>query len=330
MIALLHLIRPHQWTKNVFLFAGVVFARKLDDRSSVIAALIAFGCFCMFSSSVYVVNDIHDREEDKLHPRKRTRPIASGAVSVPQAIALAVALLAASLSLAYIFLDRAFVAVGLTYLVLQVFYTFLLKHEVLLDVVVIGLGFVLRAVAGAVAVHVEISPWLVVCTFTLCLFMGFSKRRCELSAMSEAEGAARRHRKTLAFYTPDLLNHMTTMAAAIAVVSFMLYATDQRTVREFGTNYLIYTLPLVVYAIFRFAFLVEHGLVDGPTDVMLRDRPFQVALLLWALAVVAIIYRGPSLQTWIASPEPRAGSPAALGGSGVAPVPKADGTSAPP
>lgn len=306
MIALLQLLRPHQWSKNVFLFAGIVFGRKLDDRASVIAALIAFAAFCMLSSSVYVVNDIHDREEDKLHPRKCKRPIASGAVSVPQGVALVAVLLAGAFALSFAFLDRVFIAVAITYLVLQIFYTFLLKHEVLLDVVVIGLGFVLRAIAGAVAVQVEISPWLVVCTFTLCLFMGFSKRRCELSALAETAGTAKKHRKTLAFYTPDLLNHMTTMAAAIAVVSFMLYATDDRTVHEFGTNYLIYTLPLVVYAVFRFAFLVEHGLVDGPTDVLLRDRPFQIALMLWALAVVAIIYRGSDLKKWIAASRPEA------------------------
>jgi 4-hydroxybenzoate polyprenyltransferase len=275
----------------------------------VLLALMAFGCFCLLSSSVYVMNDLHDRAEDRLHPKKCKRPIASGAVPAPAAIGLVGVLLAVSLGASYFLLGPAFLSVGLAYLGLQIAYTFVLKHEVLLDVVVIGLGFVLRAIAGAVAVHVEISPWLVVCTFTLCLFMGFSKRRCELSALADANSAAHKHRKTLAYYTPDLLNHMTTLAAGIAVVSFMLYATDARTVREFGTNYLVYTLPLVVYAIFRFAFLVEHGMTDGPSEVLLHDRPFQIALVLWGACVLAIIYKGPALAKWF---EQSAGAAAAI------------------
>lgn len=296
----LHLMRPHQWTKNVFLFAGLVFARKVGDPASVTAAVIAFACFCLLSSAVYVMNDVHDCEEDRLHPRKKTRPIASGAVSPGNASVLALLLATVGLLGSYILLDVRFLFVAAVYLALQGFYTFLLKHQVLLDVVLIALGFVVRAIAGAVAVKVAISPWLVICTFTLCLFMGFSKRRCELRAFSSNGGAAEKHRKTLAYYTPDLLNHMTTLSAGIAVVSFMLYANDTRTVTEFGTNYLIYTLPLVVYAIFRFAFLVEHDLVDGPTDVVIRDRPFQVSLVLWALAALVVIYRGPQIRDWFA------------------------------
>lgn len=298
MLAYLQLLRPHQWTKNVFLFAGLVFARKLDEPAAVLAAVYGFVCFCLLSSTVYVVNDLHDRQEDRLHPRKCKRPLASGAIGVAEAAGLAVGLVIAGLAGSYYLLGRAFLAVALFYLVLQGLYTFVLKHQVLLDVVLIGLGFVMRAVAGAVAVQAPISPWLVTCTFTLCLFMGFSKRRCELNAMAEAQTDAGLHRKTLALYTPDLLNHMTTLAAGIAAVSFMLYATDKRTVDEFGTNYLIYTLPLVVYAIFRFAFLVEHGLVDGPTEVLLRDRPFQISILLWTMAVLVIIYRGPQMRDW--------------------------------
>ena len=179
-------------------------------------------------------------------------------------------------------------------------YTQWLKHATLLDVIIIGLGFVLRAVAGAVLAHVEISPWLILCTFTLCLFMGFSKRRCELNVLAENGGtSAAQHRRTLAEYTPDLLNHMTTLSAGIAVVSFMLYATDRRTLEVFHTNYLVYTLPFVVYAIFRFALLVEHGRVDGPTAVVLHDRPFQAAIALWGLAVLIIVYRGQDLSVWL-------------------------------
>lgn len=301
----LQLLRPTQWIKNLFVFAGLVFGRKLDDATSIGITLLGFACLCLLSSVVYIVNDIHDREEDKLHPRKCKRPIASGVVSLAAAGALAAALLAVGLGGSWL-LDRGFAIVATAYLVLLTFYTFGLKHAVILDVIAIGLGFVLRAVSGAVLVHVPISPWLVLCTFTLCLFMGFSKRRCELNALAEnGEIAAGRHRKTLSIYTPDLLNHMTTLTAGIAIVSFLLYAIDARTVEEvfgggelgkFGSKCLLYTVPIVVYAVFRFAVLVEHGEVDGPTDVVVRDRPFQIAILLWIVAVLLIVYRTEQLQ----------------------------------
>jgi 4-hydroxybenzoate polyprenyltransferase len=300
----LRLLRAQQWVKNVFVFAGLVFGGKLGDGHSVLWSLLGFVCLCLVSSAVYIFNDIYDREEDQLHPRKRLRPIASGQVGIAPAAVLAVALVAVGLSGA-VLLDprRLFLLVVATYVVLQAAYTLRLKHAVLLDVITIGLGFVLRAIAGAVLVHVAISPWLVLCTFTLCLFLGFSKRRCELNILAE-NGAieAGRHRKTLSIYTPDLLNHMTTLSAGIAIVSFMLYATDARTAQffgEHGSRYLLYTLPIVVYAIFRFAVLVEHGEVDGPTDVVLRDPPFQAAIVLWAATALLIVYRGNQLHDWL-------------------------------
>lgn len=298
----LQLLRPSQWTKNLFVFAGLVFGRKLTGPGmlqGICLTLLGFACLCVLSSLVYVVNDIHDRQEDKLHPRKCRRPIASGAVSVPAAWALAALLLVIGLSGSWL-LERGFGLVATAYLVLQMLYTFGLKHAVILDVISIGLGFVLRAVSGAVLVHVAISPWLVLCTFTLCLFMGFSKRRCELNALAGNGGkAAGQHRRTLSIYTPDLLNHMTTLTAGIAIVSFMLYTIDKRTIEEFGrfgSTCLLYTVPAVVYAVFRFAVLVEHGEVDGPTDVVVRDRPFQVAIIFWTVAVFLIVYRTTELQ----------------------------------
>ncbi len=300
----IQLMRPGQWTKNLFLFAGVVFGHKLIVEGqvqwdNVSAVLLAFACFCLVSSAVYVFNDVHDRNEDRLHPRKASRPLASGRVPVGNAVALLLALLIVGLGGAW-WLDVGLFVVALVYLGLQGLYTLWFKHVALLDVIMIGLGFVLRAVAGAVVVHVEISHWLVLCTFTLCLFMGFSKRRCELNELAaREEGHAVRHRRTLALYTPELLNHMTTLTAGIAVVTFMLYATDLRTREVFGNIYLVYTLPIVVFAIFRFTLLVEHGRVSGPTDVVLRDRPFQAALLLWGAMVLVIIYGGADLRAWV-------------------------------
>lgn len=299
-MAYLELLRPAQWTKNLFVLVGLVFAQRLIDPPSMVAALLAFACFCALSSSVYVFNDIHDRNEDRLHPTKRNRPIAAGRIPISAAAVVSAALAIVGVTGAFL-LDRAFFLVGASYLLLQTAYTLFLKHVTILDVIFIGLGFVLRAVAGVVVLdEAEISPWLVICTFTLCLFLGFSKRRCELNTLAEQpENDAARHRKTLAQYTPDLLNHMTTLTAGIAVVSFVLYAMDDRTRAEFGTNYLVYTLPLVVYAVFRFALLVEHGRVDGPTDVLLRDRPFQAAIVLWGIGALVIVYRGQAIQHWL-------------------------------
>lgn len=291
-MALLRLMRPQQWVKNVFVFAGLVFGRRLTDVGSLELTLGGFICLCFVSSLVYIINDVHDRDEDKLHPRKRHRPIASGAVSVPTALLLAAGLLVVGLGGSFA-LRQEFGYVALAYLVLQLLYTFSFKHTVILDVIAIGVGFVLRAVSGAVLIGVDISSWLVLCTFTLCLFMGFSKRRCELNALGEQAIEAKHHRRTLAIYTRDLLNHMTTLTAGVTIVSFMLYTIDDRTVREFGelgSRSLLFTLPIVVYAVFRFAVLVEHGQVDGPTDVVLKDRPFQAALGLWAIAALTIVY----------------------------------------
>lgn len=290
------LLRPQQWVKNVFVFAGLVFGRKLDHLPSVQAALLGFLLLSLVSSAVYVMNDVHDRDEDRLHPRKRLRPIASGQVPVFHAIGLIAALLTIGLGGSWL-LDRGFFICAAFYVLLQMAYTFSFKHLALLDVITIGAGFVVRAIAGAVLVHVDISHWLVLCTFTLCLFMGFSKRRCELAAMNGAADAGA-HRRTLLIYTPDLLNHMTTVTAGIAVMSYVLYAVDSRTVSNFGTNYLLYLTPLVFYAVFRFALLVEHGRVDGPTEVVTRDRPFQAALVLWALLAWAIVYHGPRIASW--------------------------------
>ncbi|MCK4343198.1 MAG: decaprenyl-phosphate phosphoribosyltransferase [Phycisphaerae bacterium] len=296
----LQLLRPAQWTKNLFVFAGLIFGQKINEPRSVLVVLLGFICFCLVSSAVYIINDIHDRNEDRLHPVKRRRPLAAGQITVTAASLLAVILLVVGLGGGFI-LDRGFFLVASAYLLLQVAYTLHLKHVAILDVILLGLGFVLRAVAGVVVLDgVELSPWLVLCTFTLCLFMGFSKRRCELNVLAgNGNNNAASHRKTLAEYTPDLLNHMTTLTAGIAVVSFTLYAMDQRTLDEFGTNYLLYTLPLVVYAIFRFALLVEHGRVNGPTEVLLRDRPFQAAIGLWGIAALLIVYHGRALQEWL-------------------------------
>lgn len=300
----LQVLRPHQWVKNLFIFAGIVFARQLGDLHALELTVLGFFCLSFASSAVYVFNDIRDVEEDRLHPRKRTRPIASGALSVGSAAGIGVGVALLGIIGSYL-LNPAFCLLVCGYLVLQAGYILMFKHMVLLDVLAIAIGFVLRAISGAILIGVDISEWLVLCTFTLCLFMGFSKRQCELNAMAENGGAkADSHRKTLAHYTPMLITQLTTVSAGIAVICFLLYAVDDRTVSEFGTRYLAYTLPLVVYAVFRFALLVETKQVDGPTDVMLTDRPFQITLVLWLLAAYTIINYGTQFSAWLASVTP--------------------------
>lgn len=288
------LLRPRQWIKNVLLFAAAAFAKTLTDPAVLLMVLLGFGVFCMLSSSVYVFNDILDRNEDRLHPTKRNRPIASGRVSVRAAVVLAGLLMAAALAGATL-LAPLFGVIAFAYVVLQVFYSLILKHKPIIDAICIAMGFVLRAVAGAVLIHVSITPWLIVCTFTLCMFLGFGKRRCEIAMMGGVNSAVA-HRRVLAAYTPDLLNHLITVSAGIAIISFLLYTMDPRTIARLGTNYLIYTTPLVAYGIFRYTMLAERGEAAGPTEILLADRPLQVTILLWCVAAGAVIYKGPAIQ----------------------------------
>ncbi len=292
----LRLLRPPQWVKNTFVFAAPVFARRIFEPPVLLRTLVVFAAFCLLSSVVYIVNDLADREEDRLHPRKRLRPIAAGLIAPAPAIAVAVLLLLVSLTL-LLYLSPAALLVGLAYLILMLLYSWTLKHRMLIDVITISMGFVLRALAGAVAIPVAISPWLITCTFTLCLFLGFSKRRCELAAFADVNQAGL-HRPTLLRYSTDLLNHLLSVSAGIAVVTFLLYCMDERTVSSLGTNYLIYTTPLVVYGIFRYAMLVESGRVSGPTDVVLSDLPFIVTVVSWSALAVVIVYAGPALESW--------------------------------
>ncbi len=295
--AIIRLIRPQQWIKNVIVLLPVVFARRAGDVGAWIHAGWAAGAFCLAASAVYIINDLRDRRADRLHPRKKNRPLASGAIAPGQAVGLAALLAIGSLAAAAA-LSTMVAGLIVAYLVLQAAYTFGLKRKILLDVIIIAGGFVLRAGAGAVAIGAEPSPWLIVCTFTLCMFMGFCKRRGELNTLGDVDLASG-HRHTLIGYTPELLTHLITMSAAIAVLSFVQYAVHPDTVGRFGTIYLVYTLPAVVYAVFRFAMLSMQGRYDDPTDLILGDRPFQLTLLMWAAAAMAIIVWGPSVQDYL-------------------------------
>ena len=247
------LARPRHWIKNGIVLFPIVFGQRVTDVDAWVQTGLALVSFCLAASAAYVLNDIADRESDRKHPQKKDRPLASGEVGVPAALVLAVLFLVAAVAVSLL-AGLLVSAIVVAYLVLQLAYSRYLKRKMLADVVCISLGFVLRAVAGAVAIQVEVSPWLVVCTFTLCLFLGFCKRRGEIAAFPDPE-TAKGYRHTLIGYTPELLNHLTTLSAGIAIVSYLLYASSPRTINNFGTAYQMYTLPVVIYAICRFAML---------------------------------------------------------------------------
>lgn len=290
------LARCHHWVKNVFVLMPVVFGERMADPTAWKNAIVATLSFCFASSFAYVINDIKDRQSDRLHPRKKDRPIASGRMSVQEAIVEAVVLLAASGLIAYSRSVGLMIVLG-AYLLLQMAYSNILKHRVLIDVICIAMGFVIRAVAGAIAIGVDISPWLFVCMFTLCLFLGFCKRYNELATLGDTVKAAS-HRKTLLEYTPEFLTHLITLSAGITVVGFLLYSLDDRTLEHFGTNLFVYTLPIVIYAVCRFAMLSMRGTYSDPTDIILHDRAFQVTLLLWFTASLTIIAYGCEIHDW--------------------------------
>jgi 4-hydroxybenzoate polyprenyltransferase len=296
---MMELARPRHWIKNLVVLMPVVFGLQMYHAGAWLRAVAATAAFCLASSFAYIVNDIKDRESDRAHPAKKDRPLASGRVTTTAAVIEAVVLAAAALILAQ---RLSFWVAGIisVYLLLQLAYTAWLKERVLVDVICIALGFVLRAVSGAVAIGVAISPWLFICIFTLCLFMGFCKRYSEVVAMGNNVDAGN-HRATLLEYTPELLTHLITLSAAIGVIGFLLYGLSERTVEQFGTNYFIYVLPVVVYAVCRFAMLSMKGAYAGPTDIILGDRPFQATVFVWILAVLAIIRYGRGLEGWIQS-----------------------------
>ena len=295
----IRLMRPGHWVKNVLVLLPVVFAQRMDDWRAWLAAGVAAAAFCLASSAAYVFNDICDRKRDRQHPSKKDRPVAAGAVGVPGALLLALLLLAGAAGVA-LFLSKLVLAVVLAYVLLQLAYTFYLQKFMLVDVICIALGFVLRAAAGAVAIAVVISPWLFVCMFTICLFMGFCKRRTEIVTMGGVD-EAKEHRPTLIGYSPELLTHLITLSAAVAIVAFLLHASNPRTVKSLGTDYLIYTLPLVTYAVFRFAMLSMSGSYADPVDLVLHDRPFQLTVAMWVAAVLAVVLVGTQLRDWLAA-----------------------------
>ena len=281
-------LRPDQWTKNLIVFAALIFAVKLLDPAALALASAAFLIFCVLSGSVYLINDVSDREADRQHPLKRLRPIASGALGAGTALAWAISLSVVALAAAYA-LRPLFALAAAAYLALFVLYTSRLKHVVILDVMTIAIGFVLRAVAGGLVIGVPVSDWLLVCTILLALFLGLAKRRHEITML--ADGASG-HRRILEEYDPYLLDQMIAIVAAATLVVYIIYCASPETAERFGTELLVLTTPFPIYGIFRYLYLVhrKHG-GGSPSDMLLRDRPLLGCVALWGIAVVLIIYR---------------------------------------
>jgi len=284
--ALLKTMRPRQWTKNIFIFAALVFDKQLLIPSSLLRTVAGFVLFCLIASAVYIFNDLSDVEADREHPEKRKRPIASGQLPVRVAWVAGILLVVLSVGLGYL-LSPAFAAVEVIYFLLFIAYSKWLKHILILDVLILAAGFVLRVAAGVALIHVErFSPWLYVVMTLLSLYLGFGKRRAELALLSDDAAS---HRKVLHGYTIPLLDQYIVIVSATTIVAYSFYTFSAPNVP--ANHSMMLSIPFVVYAIFRYLYLVQVKEGGGePEEILLSDRPFQVGLLLWGLVVFVVFY----------------------------------------
>jgi 4-hydroxybenzoate polyprenyltransferase len=285
IVAAVRALRPRQWLKNGVLLVPIIFAKSIFSEGLALKALLSVASFSLLASGVYVVNDWFDREKDRLHPEKKKRPIAAGHLSASMAMVLVVLCWGVAGALGWL-IGASFLGVLGGYLALQVVYTGGVKHMVLLDIMAIALGFILRVVAGAVAIQVDVSNWLFLCTMLGALFLGFAKRRAELASLEDASA----HRANLADYTVPLLDQMMSICAACCILGYGLYTVSRETVEHVGSDHLKFTLPFAVYAVFRYLFLIhKRGAGGSPEKVLLSDRPMLIntglflAVAAWAL-----------------------------------------------
>ena len=294
MTAFFRALRPHQWTKNLLVFAALLFSKHLFEPEPFLRALLAFVAFCGLSGAVYLWNDVADIEQDRLHPKKKKRPLAAGELSIRAASLGAIALVAVALALSF-WLDVRLGLCASAYLGLNLGYSFGLKHVVIVDVLALSLGFVLRALAGGFAIKAPVTEWLLVLTLLFALFMALAKRRHEITSLGEGASS---HRAILAEYSPYLIDQMTSVVTASVVTAYTFYTLSAETVAKFGTARLSWTLPLVLYGIFRYLYLVhQKDLGDSPTDILLTDRPLLVTVALWVALVIAIVYTAQGVAT---------------------------------
>jgi 4-hydroxybenzoate polyprenyltransferase len=285
-LVLLRLMRPHQWVKNAFVFVGLLFGHSWHDPLLVTQAVTAFVAFCLMSSAVYTINDIVDLEQDKNHPKKCKRPLASGSVSVQSAIFLASLLVVLGLLLAY-HVSQIVLMILIGYALMNIAYSLRLKHVVILDVFIIATGFMLRILAGTLGIGIPPSQWLLLCGLMVTLFLGFTKRRAEIIALTEDKAS---HRKVLEHYSPVLLDKMIGVTAAGLIMSYSLYTMNPDTIRIHNTANLIYTVPFVMYGVFRYIYLLHHQSRGGdPSHDLVRDPHLFIVVGAWLLATILLI-----------------------------------------
>lgn len=284
--ALIKSMRPRQWSKNVFVLAAVVFDKKLLNPEAMGKSLAGMVLFCLLSSSVYLINDILDAEADRNHPQKRNRPIASGKLPVPVAAAAAIGIILVTIPTSFL-LSSLFGWIALIYFLVNLAYSTRLKHIPLIDVLIIAAGFVLRVAAGVSLIEVErFSPWLYVVTTLLALYIGFGKRRAELTLLQKD---ANNHRRVLDGYNLALLDQLITIVSGTTIVAYSLYTFSAPNLPD--NHSMMLTIPFVIYGIFRYLYLIQVEQAGGaPEDIVLTDRPLQAAILLWGLSVLFVFY----------------------------------------
>jgi len=280
-------MRPKQWIKNLLVFAALAFSVNLFSTEKALLCALAFVSLCLVASSVYVINDIFDRERDCLHPEKKNRPVASGKISTGEAWVMALVLLACGFSLGYWISFSVFVILA-AYVVSNFLYSAYFKNIAILDVFFVSLGFVLRVAAGGEAIKVPVSAWITLCTILGSLFLSFAKRRHELGLQGDNAAG---HRKALAEYSPYFLDQMISVTTASTVMAYSLWTMWPSVVEKFGTNKLPYTIPFVCYGIFRYLYLVhQKGEGGDPTKIFLKDKPLMLNVMLWLASVIIILY----------------------------------------
>ncbi len=288
LVQILLSMRPRQWTKNLIIFAPILFSQNLLNAPQFNKSIIAFSVFCVLSGCVYILNDLIDLQQDKNHPLKCKRPLASGKLKPITAATALLVLLIISGVCAFVLLNTSFLYIAAGYLLLQVCYSVYLKHVVIIDVFCISLGFLLRVGAGAEAIQVSFSTWLLFCTLLLSLFLALSKRRHELILL---EDNAINHRKILFEYSPHLLDQMISIVTTATVIAYILYTVADDTIAHFGTDKLKYTVPFVLYGIFRYLYLIHQKNEGGsPEKVLLNDKPILFSVVLYAITAAVILY----------------------------------------
>lgn len=281
--AVIELLRPKQWIKNFFVFAAIIFSGNILNIDILQNNIITFVLFCLTSSSIYVLNDIVDLEKDKKHPQKKNRPLPSGRVSKKEAIFADIVIVCLVMYFSYTKVNHEIMLIYLTYMVVNILYSFKLKNVVIIDVMIITFGFVLRVASGSIATGVNISPWLFLCTILLSLFLALNKRKSEIITLKDKSGS---HRKILEDYSVELIDNMLTIVTPSILICYCIY-----TFSSVQSKSMMYTIPFVLYGIFRYQYLMtKHNIGGKPEDVFGKDKPFLLNMILWVICVIAIIY----------------------------------------